>query len=169
MTPELDAQILQTIAAIQTRDARVYDANTRFFTNEQLDKAKQEWKRRQAQAKKEGKKYTLKDYERDVLLEHGGYVENEDEANTQTQVKTHQEEQDELKEAFKVAAGTVDDDSDDGDDLLIKREKTAEELEAEEEEYKEYLLQNIAVSSPRTASGSKKELYLMFCGSELER
>ena len=52
---------------------------------------------------------------------------------------THVEEQENLRrETIQAFHNAVGDDSDD-DDLLIPREKTKDELEAEEEEYKAYL------------------------------
>ncbi|KAI8137344.1 KRI1-like family C-terminal-domain-containing protein [Fennellomyces sp. T-0311] len=146
LTPALDSQILRTIAAIQTQDPSVYDSSKKFFDKNDLSQAQQELlEKKQAQAKKEGKKYTLKDYEREVLLEHGGHIQDE-----QVPVqKTHYQEQRDLKNAFLSAAGGADDDSEEEEDglgggLLEKRVKSKEEEEAEDEAYRKFMLQNIA-------------------------
>lgn len=149
LTREIDSQILRTIAAIQSKDPRVYDSNERFFTEEDMEKAQKAWEEKKKEARKAGKEYTLKDYQREVLLEHGGHIKEKDQEN-QTKVKTYQEEQEELKEAFKSAAAEAGASEDEDDDnLLVKKEKTAEEIEKEEKEYRDFLLENIAVSEKK--------------------
>lgn len=82
----------------------------------------------------------MKDYERDILLKHGGYVEDEAEG---VQEMTHHEEQEQLKNAFKLAS--LDDDSDsDQDDLLVKKDKTQDEKDAEDSDYRSFLLEHMA-------------------------
>lgn len=143
LTREVDTQILKTIAAIQSKDPRVYDSNEKFFTEEDMERAQKAWEEKKKEARKAGKEYTLKDYQREVLLEHGGHVNEEN----QPKVKTYHEEQEELKDAFKSAAGeAVESEDEEGDNLLVKREKTAEEIEKEEKEYRDFLLESIAVS-----------------------
>lgn len=143
LTREVDTQILKTIAAIQSKDPRVYDSNEKFFTEEDMERAQKAWEEKKKEARKAGKEYTLKDYQREVLLEHGGHVNEEN----QPKVKTYHEEQEELKDAFKSAAAeAVESEDEEGDNLLVKREKTAEEIEKEEKEYRDFLLESIAVS-----------------------
>ena len=160
LTPALDSQILRTIAAIQTKDPSVYDTTKAFFDKGELNAAQKEFlKKKQAEAKKEGKKYTLKDYEREVLLEHGGYIEEEEEQ--QHAPKTHYQEQRDLKNEFMNAAREVDSDEEEeeglGGGLLEKRVKTEEEEKAEDEAYRKFMLQNIAVSV----------VYIFLFGSEI--
>ncbi|KAL0073519.1 KRI1-like family C-terminal-domain-containing protein [Phycomyces blakesleeanus] len=151
LTPALDSQIFRTIAAIQKKDPRVYDSSAKFFEQEQIDKANKEWEKQQKELKNSGKKVTLKDYERETLLKHGGYYDEEERIDDEDAPKhlTHNEEQAKIKEEFKMAA-VDDDDDDDNDDeedkggFLMKKEKSKEEQEAEEEEYKNFLLQNMA-------------------------
>ncbi|KAI8393517.1 KRI1-like family C-terminal-domain-containing protein [Radiomyces spectabilis] len=147
LTPALDSQILRTIAAIQTKDPKVYDTKNSFFSEEQLEKAKAEWEKKQKEQKNKEKKMTLKEYQNEVLLKHGGFIEEEEQAAEEPPM-THTEEQDAIKKAFKAAAfGTLDDEEDEEeeeDDFLTKRDKTHEEQEAEEEDYKSFLLENMA-------------------------
>ncbi|KAI9261547.1 KRI1-like family C-terminal-domain-containing protein [Phascolomyces articulosus] len=151
LTPAIDSQILRTIAAIQTRDPKVYDLNKKFFSEQDLENAKQEaaLKKKQNSLKTDGvksKNYTLKDYEREVLLEHGGYVNEEEE-----QPKSHYQEQRDIKNDFLRAVQAVDSDDEDeegeeglGGGLLEKRIKTKEEEEEEDAKYRQFMLQNIA-------------------------
>lgn len=145
LTPAVDSQILKTIAAIRTKDARVYDSDQKFFTDEQFEEAQKKLQQKEREAQR--KKYTLRDYEDEVNVEYGGVVpeDNDESTETSTKIKTHQEEQDELKNAFKMAAGS-DEDDDNEDGFLQKREKTEDEIKAEEEEYRNFLLANISVS-----------------------
>lgn len=138
LTPEVDAQIMKTIAAIRTKDPRVYDAKKEFFDGEEIEKAKKNWEEKQKQA---GKKVTLKDYHREVLLEDGGIIDEDDEAAPAP--KTHVQEQEEMKSDFKRAI-MADDDDEDG--FFTMRDKTSDDLAAEEEDYKRFLLESMAVS-----------------------
>jgi protein KRI1 len=129
LTPAVDSQIFRTIAAIQAKDPRVY-GDTKFFDQEQIE--------RSAATKKErtDKKITLKDYERDMLLKHGGFVDEDYEANVGM---THHQEQEQLRNAFKAAA--VDSDAEEEeDDFLMKKTKSAEEKAQEENDYRKFLL-----------------------------
>ncbi|KAI7848468.1 KRI1-like family C-terminal-domain-containing protein [Circinella umbellata] len=153
LTPAIDSQILRTIAAIQTKDPKVYDSNKKFFNEEDLEKAKEEaLKKKQKAAEEKNKKkvqFTLKDYERQVLLDHGGYVNEEEE-----EPKSHYQEQKDIKNDFLKAVEAADsNDEEENDDdeegglgggLLEKRIKTKEEEEEEDAKYRNFMLENIA-------------------------
>ncbi|KAF7724138.1 KRRI-Interacting protein 1 [Apophysomyces ossiformis] len=145
LTPELDLQILQTIAAIKTRDPKVYDPSTKFYTDDIYDKAKKK-------EQKKDKKITLKDYEREMLLKHGGRIEEEERTESnddEPRVLTYDEEQVAIKDEFKQAVFADKEefeDNGDEDDFLVKRTKTPAEEKKEEEDYKEFILKNLAAS-----------------------
>ncbi|KAJ3356751.1 KRRI-Interacting protein 1 [Allomyces javanicus] len=148
VTPDVDAQILKTLALIRKRDPAVYQADRQFFDEEELTKAQVEWKRKQEELKKRKKKVTLKDLERaQVLL---GITDvaaaEEDELNAikQSGGRTHVEEQAALKDAFKAAIADADAADNDDEDLFTQRVKTDAELAAEEEEYRNFLLESMA-------------------------
>ncbi|KAI9269400.1 KRI1-like family C-terminal-domain-containing protein [Sporodiniella umbellata] len=130
LTPAVDSQIFRTIAAIKAKDPSVYH-QVDFFkdvkTTSDVPKTKAE------------PVVTLKDYEREMVLKHGGYV---DEASELPQGITHREEQEQLRNAFKNLSETEDDSEDDG--FLIKKEKTVKEKEAEASEYKHFLLEHMS-------------------------
>jgi protein KRI1 len=43
VTPEVDAQIMKTIVAIKSKDPKVYDSQSNFFSDEEIRKARQQW------------------------------------------------------------------------------------------------------------------------------
>jgi protein KRI1 len=136
-TPAVEVQILKTLAEIRARDERIYNPNVNFFDPEELEKAERHWREKQIRAKREGKPLTLKDYHRERILA----GDNEEE----TCVKTHEEEQEDLKNAFKVAAEKALP-VEESDSLLKLRPKTDEDLERENEEYRKFILDNLAQS-----------------------
>ena len=92
----------------------------------------------------------LKDYNCKILLENDGIIEEDGNSKTKKEdiETTPVQEEQRLKEEFKAAAsefGFPDNDSD--DDFLVQRQKTAEELRAEEEDYQKFLLESIADSN----------------------
>lgn len=127
----MDSQIFKTIAAIQAKDPRVYENSANFFEGVDTDKPKKSTKPKE-------QKVTLKDYERKILLENGGFVDEYYEGATG---KTHRQEQEELRNAFKFAADDEEEEEEDG--FLTKKDKTSEEKEAEENDYRKFLLDNI--------------------------
>lgn len=142
-TPAINAQILKTLAEIRTRDSKIYDPSVNFFSPEEVQRAKSEWRAKQQEAKPQ-KPMRLKDFHRQRLLaQKDGESTDEEEERAPEPVKSHQEEQQELLNAFKNAAR----DSEDQDtDLLKLRPKNAEQIAQEEEDYKNFLLENLAHS-----------------------
>lgn len=139
LTPAVDSQIFKTIAAIQAKDPRVYENTNDFFKDIDTTKpGKKDNKTKEPVVK-------LKDYERDILLEHGGFV-NEREESVRT--RTHRQEQEDLRNAFKNAADSDDDEDDDEGGFLTKKDKTSEEKEAEENDYRKFLLENMKDDAP---------------------
>ncbi|GAA5800081.1 KRI1-like family C-terminal-domain-containing protein [Helicostylum pulchrum] len=139
LTPAVDSQIFRTIAAIQAKDPRVYKDDTKFFEKPAASSESTPVKKEVKE-----KEIKLKDYERQILLENGGYVDEWKEGATG---KTHREEQEELRNAFKQA-GDESSDEESEDDFLIKKDKTSEEKEAEENDYKKFLLQHMKDDEP---------------------
>ncbi|RKP09269.1 KRI1-like family C-terminal-domain-containing protein [Thamnocephalis sphaerospora] len=162
LTPEVDAQILRTITAIRSKDPRVYNKDTTFYSGkyrerlkahqvenvaltwphdtaveDMLSRSEQLWKDMQAK-KKEGKPVTLQDFQRKMLLEEGGIVDEQKEMEASTM--THAEEQRMLKDQLKSAVHDAFADSDNEEELFSKKEKSRQEKEAEDKEYSAFLL-----------------------------
>ncbi|GAN09495.1 kri1 [Mucor ambiguus] len=137
LTPAVDSQIFKTIAAIQAKDPRVYENTNDFFKDVDTTKpSKKDNKTKEPVVK-------LKDYERDILLEHGGFVNERDES---VRTRTHRQEQEDLRNAFKNAADSDEEEDEDG--FLTKKDKTSEEKEAEENDYRKFLLENMKDDAP---------------------
>ncbi|KAK9768491.1 Kinetochore protein Spc24 [Basidiobolus ranarum] len=144
VTPAVDAQIMKTISLIRNRDPKVYDAKQDLFSAEEVEKAKKEWEEKKKQLKAAGKPVTLKDYHRNVILEDGGVVDESVEKPL-THVQEQQILKKEMKDAVKSSFG--DDDDEDDDSFFTQRAKTKTEIDAEEEDYKRFLLESMAASS----------------------
>lgn len=120
--PKFDEAFFQALATLKKKDSSTYDANVKFF--EEFDGGK-------AGGEKKGPKaLTVKDYERKILLEKGGIYEDEDNV---TEVRpsspSYNQEQMNIKSAFKKVIEEDDDDEEDNEwgGIFRKREKTKEE------------------------------------------
>ncbi|ORX59286.1 Krr1-domain-containing protein [Piromyces finnis] len=136
ITPEVDAQIMKTILKVKAHDKDIYDSEKKFFSEQEMEKARQLWKEKQEKQKAE-KPMHLKDYHRKVLL---GEIKDDEEGEEKKE-KTFVEEQNDLKKDFINEANNVDDDM---DSFFTLKKKTKEEEAQEEEDYKTFLLENMA-------------------------
>jgi len=109
VTEDLDAQIQATLAAIRSKDPKVYDAKTSFFTP-----LEEEAMAKEAEEKKE-KGMTLKQYHQKNLLE--GYTgEEEDDSVPQTYAQEQESlKRNVVKEMHEAVAESED------EDFLIKK------------------------------------------------
>ncbi|GJJ69454.1 protein KRI1 [Entomortierella parvispora] len=151
VTPAVDGQIMKTIGLIRAQDPKIYEATSHFFIPSEMEKARKQWKEKQAEEKK-NKPMNLKDYHRKVLLEDGGMVNEEAEdrqLKKDISEMTHVEQQEYLKREMKDAfMGGDDDDEQDGDDsFFTQKAKTKEDEEAEEEDYKRFLMESMGSKS----------------------
>lgn len=154
LTPAVDAQILKTLSEIRSRSQKVYDPNTKFFDEQEIAKIDQEWREKHANSKKnsikpESKpKMTVRDYQRHRILSGEALEEAEKEENEEEDFEpeplTHVQEQELLKAEMKRAFGSSKDDDEEG--LLTVRPKGEDEIAREEEEYRNFLLENLASS-----------------------
>jgi len=151
VTPAVDGQIMKTIGLIRAQDPKIYEATSHFFIPSEMEKARKQWKEKQAEEKK-NKPMNLQDYHRKVLLEDGGMV-NEEAEDRQLKKDisdmTHVEQQEFLKREMKDAfMGGDDDDEQDGEDsFFTQKAKTQEDAEAEEEDYKRFLMESMGSKS----------------------
>ncbi|OMJ10334.1 Protein KRI1-like protein [Smittium culicis] len=140
-TPQLDIQIIKTIEAIKNKDSKVYDNKANFYDEQEIKNAEQKWKEKQ-KALKASKPITMKDYQRKILLEDGGIVDEEKEL---LQIKknplSHVEEQQLLKASFNV---DINEDEEGDSGLFLKRDKTTDEKEDEDKQYRSFLLENLS-------------------------
>lgn len=107
-TEALDAEIMATLNAIRSKDPRVYDENSTFYTKFDADEANAEPK------EKKEKPMTLHDYHRKNLLS-GAPADEEDTP------KTFAQEQAELKNALVKELHASDDEEEDTEDFLVRK------------------------------------------------
>uniref|UniRef100_A0A0P4XH51 Protein KRI1 homolog n=1 Tax=Daphnia magna TaxID=35525 RepID=A0A0P4XH51_9CRUS len=121
---EVEKKFFQTLASLKKKDPSIYNTEKQFF-----DKTAQP-----APPKKSTKEdaFTLRDYERKLILEKGGKMSDDEDAPP----RTFHEEQEQLKIGFKAALQDSDSET---EDLFQIRPKTNAQKEKEEEEYKEWL------------------------------
>ncbi|KAI8902729.1 KRI1-like family-domain-containing protein [Globomyces pollinis-pini] len=138
ITPQIDAQIMKTIALIRAKDNEVYDQSKTFFSESDLNHAQQLWEQKKSTQSKEKPIY-LKDYHRDNLL---GNNKNKDDTLTFT------EQQSVVKDELKNAIQEFDATNEDSEDLFTIRKKDENEEEIENKAYQEFLLSQMYKDEP---------------------
>ncbi|KAE9408719.1 Krr1-domain-containing protein [Gymnopus androsaceus JB14] len=130
LTPAVDAAILRTLARIKRKDPEIYNSKTGVFEEEQkkLGPAKPIAK----QPKVKSKPVTMRQAALEAQLE-------PDSRSPSPEPLTHAEEQRRLRNETIAAFHQDGNDNGDGDDLFVPREKTKDEQEREEEEYRSFL------------------------------
>ncbi|ALC43457.1 CG5645, partial [Drosophila busckii] len=144
--PKFDQDFFKTLASLKSKDPRIYDKQTHFFANEESDSDEQEDANKETQKKKNNKSkpVTLKDYERNVILEHNGKFESSDEEQTEeferAQSPTAVEEERRLKAEFRKVMNQEDDGADEEfGGIFKKRTKTKAQQDAEEADFAKWL------------------------------
>ncbi|KAJ3508823.1 hypothetical protein NLJ89_g5548 [Agrocybe chaxingu] len=134
LTPAVDAAILRTLARIKKKDPAIYDPQKNIFGEEREKIASKP--SISSKTKIKSKPVTIRQANLESML-HGSRSPSP-EADDGPQPLTHVQEQENLRKetiaAFHDAVG-----DEDGDDFLIPREKTKDEQEREEEEYRAFL------------------------------
>ncbi|KAG2741753.1 hypothetical protein P692DRAFT_20751277 [Suillus brevipes Sb2] len=134
LTPAVDAAILRTLARIKKKDPAIYDAENIIFEEEQERTAVRAPQVQERKTKDKSKPLTF----RQAALASALEANTSRSPTPEPHIPTHTEEQLQLRDETRAAFHTAVDESDD-DGLLVPREKTKDELEHEEEEYREYL------------------------------
>ncbi|KAG0708614.1 KRI1-like family C-terminal-domain-containing protein [Suillus ampliporus] len=134
LTPAVDAAILRTLARIKKKDPAIYNAEKSIFEEEQKRTAVRAPQVQERKAKDKSKPLTI----RQAALASALEANTSRSPTPEPYIPTHTEEQRQLRDETRAAFHTAVDESDD-DGLLVPREKTKDELEHEEEEYREYL------------------------------
>lgn len=114
VTHELDNEIFETLQAIRSKDPRIYDKNSKFYSEEETAAANAAIK------KSKEKPIYLADYHRTNLLA-GGTTDEEADADTPM---TYADEQATAKRNLLVQAN--DDDDEEDDFLVAKAKKTSQ-------------------------------------------
>ncbi len=155
--PKFDEAFFQALATLKKKDSSTYDANVKFF--EEFDGAKVG-----LSEKKTAKALTVKDYERKILLEKGGIYdeeeEGEDESNLRPSSPSYNQEQMNIKNAFKKVIEEDDDEEDDNEwgGIFRKREKTKEEEVSACDLY----FTNVSINELHHTSGNFQLIFFLF-------
>ncbi|KAJ1903891.1 Ribosome biogenesis protein Kri1, partial [Coemansia sp. S17] len=140
ITPEIDAQIMKALSALRSKDKSIYDSKVNFFSDDVIQESQKSWKAKQEAARQANQGVmTLRDYQHKVMVEHGGVVDEDKEVRRSASTMTHVQEQEALKSEFKAALGgdsSDDEEGDDGEDFLVKKEKTKDEIAKEDVDYR---------------------------------
>ncbi|KAM8793880.1 protein KRI1 homolog [Eudromia elegans] len=145
--PRLERDFYRTLALLKTRDPRIYQPDTTFYSPPGSSSESDTEPRERPE-----RPMFLKDYERKVMLEkEGKYVDEEDEdeeaaaeRRKRAASKSYAEEQRELKESFRaLVADSEEEEEEAGDEgassLLRRRSRTEEEKAQEEADYIQWL------------------------------
>ncbi|KAI7962943.1 hypothetical protein MJO28_001037 [Puccinia striiformis f. sp. tritici] len=172
ITPEVDVAILKTLARIKKQDPKLYQPEGNFFEEEETRNAAvraQKLKRdKNGTTTSRKKPMNLRDYHRKALLTNEGREFAEDEDLPDNYEPTPAEEaealRDETKRAFHaIVEDDEDDDSGDEDDgdserssdgiqkMLVLRDKEHGEIEQEDEEYQQFLIEQVGRDDIQTA------------------
>ncbi|CAG9863260.1 unnamed protein product [Phyllotreta striolata] len=132
LTKDVERDFFRTLSCLKNKDPRIYNNDVNFFQESTDIKTKKN---------KKDKPMFIKDYERNLILEKGGILSDEEEDLETPQSLTYNEEQRKIKDSFKNALGNSDDEGNDNNwgGVFKKREKTKEEIDKEESDYKKWL------------------------------
>ncbi|CAH1164664.1 unnamed protein product, partial [Phaedon cochleariae] len=136
LSENLEKDFFKTLACLKNKDPRIYDENVQFFS-ENIEES------RKSSRKKKDEVVTIKDYERKLILEKGGVLSDEEDEYEENRPRspTYVEEQKQLKENLKKVLDDVDEDNEDNEwgGIFQQRQKTKEEKDKEEADYKKWL------------------------------
>ncbi|XP_052774488.1 protein KRI1 homolog [Mya arenaria] len=134
LTQQLERDWLRTLSALKSKDPRIYQKDIKFYDDEDSNQETGEKK------KKKDKPVFLKDYERKVLLEKGGVVDESAEMRASTSGQlTYHEEQEKIRKSIVKAVESSGSDSETEDGLLVPRQKSQTEKQKEEADYLEWI------------------------------
>ncbi|CAL1711960.1 unnamed protein product [Somion occarium] len=136
LTPAVDVAILRTLARIKRKDPSIYEAGKDVFEEERKKTGESGLKKRTTKDK--SKPLTMRQHALASALIPTS-------RSPSPEPLTHVEEQKALqKETIEAFHGAIIVEGDeDEDDLLVPREKTKDEIEREEEEYREFLQREV--------------------------
>ncbi|KAF1764984.1 hypothetical protein GCK72_004935 [Caenorhabditis remanei] len=131
---------LRTLGALKSGDRSVFENGKSFFNDiQESSSSTKNSKEKPKKSKKNDEKMTIKDYERKLVLEKGGQIDESDEEAEykKTQQKGYYEEQEEIRKSLAAAINLGDDEDD--EDILKERKKTSKELEDEDNDFYEWM------------------------------
>ncbi|KAK6037794.1 hypothetical protein COOONC_24701 [Cooperia oncophora] len=138
-------------------DSAIYDGTSSFWHDSGGDEANEREKAKKKDRKP--KPMYLKDYERKLILEKGGQIDESDEEDEQ-KGSNYFEQQEQIRNELRRVVESNDDGnvSDESDDLLVPKVKTKEEKEAEDNDFYSWMKSQDSqeVSDDDSLKGLKK-------------
>ncbi|KAK6055890.1 Krr1 family protein [Cooperia oncophora] len=152
-----EMQFLKTLSALKDNDSAIYDGTSSFWHDSGGDEANEREKAKKKDRKP--KPMYLKDYERKLILEKGGQIDESDEEDEQ-KGSNYFEQQEQIRNELRRVVESNDDGnvSDESDDLLVPKVKTKEEKEAEDNDFYSWMKSQDSqeVSDDDSLKGLKK-------------
>ncbi|GAV02629.1 hypothetical protein RvY_13169 [Ramazzottius varieornatus] len=133
LTPQIERDFFKTLAYLKSGDADLSDKTKTFFKQEE-DSPTDDLTDVPSTSRSK-KPMFLKDYERKIIMESNGVIEESKDTVPAKYQATYSQEQDEVKRSLARLAH----DDDEDDDLLVERKRTEDERKQEEETYAEWL------------------------------
>ncbi|CAE7239415.1 Protein KRI1-like [Symbiodinium microadriaticum] len=136
LTQHVESKIFDTLTKIKAKDPSIYQSSTSFFDDEDFKDS--------AGAAKADKpamqKMTYKNFIRTTLMKEGAdaIAREEEHMETKKRRKTPAEEQRDLQDEIRQAAGTLTTEEDQGDDLFSLKEQSLEERQRQDEEFAKF-------------------------------
>eukprot|EP00439_Symbiodinium_sp_Y106_P032081 s7451_g3.t2 len=141
LTQRVESKIFDTLTKIKAKDPSIYQSSTSFFDDEDFrDCAGQGLNAEPTGAAKADKpamqKMTYKNFIRTTLMKEGADAIAREEENmaTKKRRKTPAEEQRDLQDQIRQAAGTLATEEGEGDDLFSLKEQSLEERQRQDED-----------------------------------
>uniref|UniRef100_A0A0A9ZC13 Protein KRI1 homolog n=1 Tax=Lygus hesperus TaxID=30085 RepID=A0A0A9ZC13_LYGHE len=139
-----DKYFFKALSCLKNKDPKIYDPKVVFFPEEDKEGEVNEANESKIKKSKGEKALYLRDYERDLVVkamkeEDGGSGDNEIEDTKDDDDLPYAVQQKSLKASFKAV---LEDSESEDDGLLTMKEKTAQDKEKEDEEYKAWLKGN---------------------------
>jgi protein KRI1 len=142
ITKSVKEDFFRLLPLLHSKDKQIYDKNLRFFEG---NKEKQEKGGNKSKEKKnQTKKFTIKDMEREMVLERIDQQENKNKNSDNLnkidiEVLPYEKQQQELKKAFLSAVDEMDGGEEENDEILKPRKKSEKETQQFETDYQSWL------------------------------
>lgn len=148
LTPEIDAKILETVSVIRAKEPSIYDPKVTFFTENDVNNNVQI--ANNIVEKEKNKPVTVREYQTKRILEGADLKDdNDDEKEVKKKAAdewvSFAEEQAYLKAQLFSTQNNEENGKEEGDFLRVKP-KSKEDLEREDNEYRDFLLSTLSKS-----------------------
>jgi protein KRI1 len=170
LSTALDVEIMNTISSIKKKDPKIYEKNTKFYTqnaedsDSSDDESSDEEGGKKKKKSKKNKKKTYKDVVREQLLSGKGDSDEDNQADgtyyDKEKALAYDQEQEKIRQKFLSSAMDSDDSDGEGDDMLTVKPKSAKEQAEEEERLKSAIAEVVSLTKKDTNLDPTEEDFL---------